>query len=154
MARPARKEIDKEARKERVPLGTMRKKLTIPDGLIPKNKVARWVNDHPGRLFAAQQGGYEFVDDPLAKIGEGPENQRDMLSTKISRLVGTKEGGSPLMAYLMVINKSFYDADKKEKDRELDEIDTAIKGGNVQGEIGKDGKYIPASGINVRTEIK
>jgi len=154
MARPKRQESTKEARKERVPLGTLRRKMSIPEGLIPKNKVGRWVNDKSGRLQAAQEGGYDFIDDPLAKIGEGPENQRDNLGTKVSRIVGTKEDGSPLRAYLMAINKSLYDADQREKNKRLDEIDAAIQRGNVEGEVGQDGRYIPSSGISIRSELK
>ena len=154
MARPTRKEATKDARKERIPLGRMRRKMSIPDGLIPKNKVARWINDKTGRLQAAQEGGYAFVDDPLAKIGEGSEDGRDSLDTKISRVVGTKEDGSPLKAYLMVINKSLYDADQAEKDRHLDEIDASIKRGNVEGEVGRDGRYIPSSGISVVSKVQ
>ena len=154
MPRVKRTETTKEARKERVPLGRMRRKMSIPDGLIPKNKVARWINDKSGRLQAAQEGGYTFVDDPLAKVGEGSEDGRDSLDTKISRVVGTKEDGSPLKAYLMVINKSLYDADQAEKNRHLDEIDASIRRGNVEGEVGKDGRYIPSSGISVVSKVQ
>ena len=143
-----------DTRKERIPLGRMRRKLAIPDGLIPKNKIARWINDHPGRLQAALEGGYQFMDDPLAKVGEGSENQRDSLDMKISRIVGTRDDGSPLKAYLMVINKSLYDADRKEKDKHLDEIDAAIKGGNVEGQVGQDGRYIPSTGISVVSKLE
>jgi len=154
MARPKRSETTKEARKERIPLGRMRLKGKIPDGLVPKNKVGRWINDKPGRLQAAQEGGYAFVDDPLAKVGEGSENQRDSLSTKVSQICGTKEDGSPLTRYLMVIDKKFYDADQAEKDRHLDEIDASIKRGNVEGEVGRDGRYIPSSGISVVSKVQ
>ena len=104
-------------RKERVPLGSMRKKLSIPEGLIPPHKVGRWINDTPGRLQIAQEGSYVFVDDPLAKVGDGSENQRDSLSTKVRRIVGKHEDGSPMMAYLMVIEKRLYDADQKAKNK-------------------------------------
>ena len=150
MARPQKV----SERKERVPLGSMRKKLSIPEGLIPPHKVGRWVNDTPGRLQIAQEGGYVFVDDPLAKVGDGSENQRDSLSTKVRRIVGKHEDGSPMMAYLMVIEKRFYDADQKAKNKELDEVDKAIKEGGIAGQVGTDGRYVPNTGINIRTEIK
>ena len=151
MARPTRKKVTEEQRKERIPLGTIRRKLSVPDGLIPPNKVGRWVNDKPGRIQQALDGGYDFIEDPLAKVGEGPENQRDPLSTKIRRTVDRETG---MKAYLMAIPKRFYDQDQKEKNRLLDEIDADIQGGNIEGRVGQDGRYVPSSGIKITTKTQ
>jgi hypothetical protein len=141
--------VKKAERKKRVPLGNPRAKLQIDGYDIPNNKVARWVNDHPGRLAAAEAAGYAFIEDSAVSVGEGPGDQRDNLSAKVCRNVGVKEDGSPLKAYLMVIDKDLYDEDQREKQRQIDEIDEAIKGGNIQGEVGVDGRYIPAEGIKI-----
>jgi hypothetical protein len=151
MARPTRKQQIEKERKERIPLGTIRRKLSVPDGLIPPNKVGRWVNDLPGRIQQALDGGYNFIEDPLAKVGDGPENQRDPLATKVSRVMDRETG---MKGYLMAISKKLYDQDQKEKNRQLDEIDADIKRGNVEGQVGQDGRYIPSSGISITTKVQ
>jgi len=141
----------KKARKQRVPLGRHRAKLAVSPDLIPRNKVGRWVNDHPGRLQQAEAGGYAFVEDPHAKVGEGTD-RRDRLSTKISCLAGTREDNSPLRAYLMVIDKDLYDQDQKDKQGHVDEIDKAIKEGTIASEDSDDveHRYIPDKGAGIR----
>jgi len=147
--------VDKvEARKEekrqkpRRPLGRHRSKLTLGNYKLPPDKVGRWINDKAGRLSAAQDGGYDFVDDPDATVGEDMVG-RNKLGSKISRTVGTHEDGSPMTAYFMVIDKDTYEGDQREKQRYVDEIDNAIKHGAIEGEVGKDGRYIPKDGIKV-----
>ena len=146
-----RKEVRKPSRKKRVPLGVHRSKLTIEGFRIPPDKVARWIVDHPGRIAMAEQAGYAFVDDPNIVVGEGAENQRDFLSTKVNRIVGTKENGMPLRAFLMMIDKDLYEEDQVAKQKEIDKIDEAIRGGNIQGQVGVDGRYIPKGGISYET---
>ena len=119
---------------------------------LPPNKVGRWVNDYPGRLHKAELGGYAFVNDPTIHVGDGPDNRKDGLSTKVRCLVGTNEDGSPLHAYLMIIDKDQYDEDQRTKQEPLDEFDKALLAGNVEGTVGVDGRYIPASGINVKVQ--
>uniref|UniRef100_A0A6M3J195 Uncharacterized protein n=1 Tax=viral metagenome TaxID=1070528 RepID=A0A6M3J195_9ZZZZ len=136
-------------RKARVPLGTPRARLTV-GFKIPPDKKPRWIVDHPGRLAQAEGGGYTFVEDPNATVGEGPENQRDRLSTKISRVVGETNEGAPIKAYLMLINKDWYEEDQEVKQTEIDETDEAIRSGGVQGKVGDDGRYIPAGGITYK----
>lgn len=155
----ANKETNKEARKTseenrkpigrkaRIPLGTHRAKLTVEGFNIPPDKAGRWVVDHPGRLTQAEAAGYTFVVDPNAKTGTGPENGRDRLNTKICQNVGTKENGAPLMAYLMVIDKDWYEEDQRVKQAEVDKTDEAIRTGGIQGKVGEDGRYIPDGGI-------
>jgi hypothetical protein len=134
-------------RKARVPLGTHRAKMVVEGFKIPPDKIGRWVVDQPGRLAQAEAGGYVFVEDPMAKVGEGPENNRDRLSTKIRMVSGTKEGGVPLHSYLMLINKDWYEEDQRTKQAEIDKTDEAIRSGNIQGKVGEDGRYIPDGGI-------
>ncbi|MHA2047054.1 MAG: hypothetical protein ACW99G_19870 [Candidatus Thorarchaeota archaeon] len=137
----------RSARKGRIPLGGHRSKLSIDGYDIPEDKVARWVNDHPGRLDAALQGGYTFVKDPKreVKIGEDPL-RRTGLDTSVTAVVGTKEGGEPLSAYLMVIDKDLYDEDQAEKNREMDKIDDAVRRGVGPG-TSEEGMYAPGGGI-------
>lgn len=145
---PERKE---ETRKKRIPLGTLRPKLSI-DIEIPPDKVPRWINDYPGRLRQAETGGYAFLDDPAIHVGDGPDNRKDALSTKVRCLVGTNDDGSPLHAYLMVIDKDLYDEDQRIKQEPLKDFDKALLAGNVEGTVGVDGRYIPKVGITIKSK--
>ena len=138
----------KENRQERVPLGTLRSKLTIPKDLIDdKNFQGRWVVDRPGRLDSAEQGGYAFVQDPsmTVKVGEGTDG-RDKMSTVISRTVGTHEGGHVMKAYLMKIRRDLYERDQKAKQVEVNKTDEAIQEGSIASQPG-DKRYIGSQGI-------
>ena len=149
---PPTKEEKRKTKKSRIPLGRMRAKLSIDNYDIPKDKVARWINDKPGRLRAAEEGGYTFVNDPEAKIGEEPLSGRNSLESNVSRTVGTHEDGSPMTAYLMVIDKDLYEQDQAEKQAVVDETDEAIKGGKLQ-ETADEKRYVPPGGIVIKSNI-
>jgi len=132
----------KSDRKKRVPLGSPQMKLTAD---VPKGKVGRWVNDKPGRLMAAQQGGYDFIEDEV-HVGEGAEDGNSDLGARVSRVVGENADGTPLRAYLMVMDEKTYEADQAAKQLEVDKIDSAIMSGANQNTLGEHG-YVPESGI-------
>lgn len=142
--KPAGAKSVREARK-RVPLGAHRRKLSIDHLNIPKDKVARWVNDKPGRILQAVEGGYQHVREPEGSVRTGEEELvAKNIGDSVSTVVGSGEAGEPITAYLMVIDKDLYDEDQAFKQSQLDELDDAIKKGNVEpGE----GQYIPDGGI-------
>ncbi|MBS3776400.1 MAG: hypothetical protein KGY70_14490 [Bacteroidales bacterium] len=144
MARPR-----KQDRKKRVPLGSPHRKMTVQD--VPNDKVARWINDKPGRLQSAQEGGYEFVRKNETETGEGAESSNSDLGSYISQVVGTHESGEPMRAYLMMIDKDTYKSDQKEKQKEVDKVDKAIAEGRLQNSLGQKG-YIPESGISIKRD--
>lgn len=133
----------------RVPLGNYRRKLSIDDNLKSRIEqdgyVLRWVNDQKSRIHDAQQAGYVFVtSDGLEKIGDNGDQNTDP-GSRISQIVGTNEVGDPIRAYLMAIPRDFYEEDQQLKQKQVDEIDDAIKGGNVApGEK----QYVPKGGIS------
>lgn len=136
----------KADRKERIPLGNVRAKMTVDDGTRDKyqGKRLRWVNDTAdGRLQNAELGGYEFVTaDGTERIGEGSNGNSD-LGSRVSRIVGTKEDGQPMRAYLMAIDEELYQEDQAEKQKEVDQIDTHIRSGAIGGtKPGQDGRYV------------
>lgn len=135
----------KQDRKKRIPLGSPLKKLTASN--IPAGKVARWFNDKPGRLDAALDGGYEFVRDPKVKTGEGAADGNEDLGSMVSKVVGSEDSGTPIRAYLMIIDKELYEEDQSLKSEHLDKIDASIRGGKVQNTLGSKG-YIPDGGIS------
>jgi len=136
-----RTEERKQERKKRVPLGGYRSKLAIPENLVDRKRyVPRWINDIPGRINQARDGGYTNVEDP--NTGED-----------ITAIVGRDESGQPITAYLMQIDKDFYEEDFQEKQKEVDKIDEAIYGGKIAEQPG-DMRYIPSEGIKYETTKK
>jgi len=145
---PKFEETKKLGRKERIPFGGARQKLSVP---AKEGKIRRWVNDVGGRCQLAGEGGYEFVNDDGLKIGDtdvGSGNQS--LDSRVSRIVGTQADGSPLVAFLMEIDEEFYKEDQEEKQKKIDLIDAQIQRGNIQGQVGQDGRYIPKEGISYK----
>lgn len=141
-----RQEERKAARKERIPLGNARLKLTAP---AKDGKVRRWVNDKGGRIQQAQEGEYEFVADDGMQIGDPGTDGNQDLGSRVSRIVGTKEDGRPLSAYLMEIDKEIYDTDQMEKAKKLDEVDSEIRRGSFKQKP-TDNRYIPKEGITYK----
>jgi len=144
--RPTRQE-EQTGRRKRIPLGTPRLKLSASK-LIPQGKVGRWINDDPGRLEAAEEGGWTYLMDPKAEIGESATNERDPLSTKVRRRVGTREGGRSKVAYLMVLDKDVYESDQAEKQARIDQTEEGLRRGEIEGGL-QDGRYTPSEGIDI-----
>jgi len=129
------------AQTKRIPFGTPRTRLSLNTQL--EGFHYRWVNDQPGRLSQAQEGGYSFAEP--AEVGKEPtENNR------VFELVGLqKDGVNPLYAYLMKIPKEWYLEDDKVKQSQLDQIDAAIKGGKAD-DGNRENRYIPTAGISIK----
>jgi len=146
---PASVPTKSNARKERVPFGAARLRLTAPQRPGYKR---RWVNDVGGALEQAQDGWYEFVTDDGLKIGEtavGSGNQD--LGSRVSRIVGTLRNGQPQRAYLMEIKDEYYQEDQETKQKRLDVTDNQIRGGTFNPDNDNDMKrYVPAEGISVK----
>lgn len=148
---PARGASAAAERKDRVPLGVARTKLTVPQRAGYRR---RWINDDgKGRLQAAANGGYTFVTDPDLKVGE--DGGGDKPDSRVSRIVGRTQEGKPMRAFLMEIPRELYKADQTSKQSALDEVDRAIRKGRVVSQ-GEDSRYVPDEGkaIRVESEIK
>ena len=135
-----------KGRKQRVPLGTPRSKMAV-EGKDP-NFTYRWVNDQGGRIQQAEQASYEFVKAGDVTVGSGVDRNSET-GDQVSQIVGTKEDGSPMRAYLMRIKREFYEEDQNAKQEEVDAKDAAIQSGSVSGQPGQDGRYV--SNINYET---
>jgi len=136
-------------RTARIPLGVRRAKLTARP--IPGYNL-RFVNDTPGRLDAAQKGGYEFVYEENAIKGEvaaslslgNAEIASNDLGSRIRRFVGTNKDGSPQYAYLMKIPTELYEQDQAAKEAKRAVTDDLIKKGKYGDQTGR---YVPEGGI-------
>lgn len=142
MAREERAATRNESgRSERVPMGVARPKLSVP---VRDGYVRRWMNDEEGRLQTAEQGGYQFVEDPKLQIGvpDVDSVNRD-LGTRVSRVVDKSTGKK---AYLMEIKADFYNEDQLTKRKAIDETDNAIRNGKLDD---KESRYVPKDGIKI-----
>lgn len=148
-ARPVTRE-PKNERKKRVPLGTMRSKLSAE---TREGYHRHWINDKPGRLQQALDGGYEFVKAQGESVGDLGTIEGNDLGTMTSRIVGTHESGVPMRAYLMEIKQEWRDEDVAEKAKAAAEIDEQIRGGTIgdDSELGHEHRYSPDGGIKYDT---
>lgn len=142
------REAEPTSRKARSPLGVPRLKMNAPKR---PGYVQRWVNDDPGRLEAAQEGGYEFVSGISPSEGGLTEG----VGSKISRVVGSFDSGKPKMAYLMEIKKEWYGEDQEKKMQQVDMTEGALRRGqDTHGAPGQDGRYVPKSGISIDSKVQ
>lgn len=129
-------------RGKRIPLGTARIK-----GEADKRPgfVRRWINDSGARIEQALQGGWEFVStDPIAASSDP--------GSRISQIAGTKEGGTPLLRYLMEIREEWWAEDQAAKQEHNDALEAQIKRGELIGEaagMDQSMRYIPKGGIRI-----
>lgn len=122
-------------RSERIPLGVVRKKL---DATPIQGKHLYWMNDDAGRISAALQGGYEFVNEKDTKVNDFVTPGNSDLGSQVKRLVGKDEFGSPLYAYLMQIDESLWAEDQASIQQQNDKIDNAL----IRGELNQfEGQY-------------
>jgi hypothetical protein len=144
-------------RRERQPLGTARQKLS----LSPKTKqyfkdrqeVLRWVNNDPGRLEAASEedsyryvGQSELSGSPIP-IGEGvPVGGQGTVGSLVTRIVGTRSDGSPVIAHLMAKPQADYDEDMADKADGIKRKEAAMKRGMTEH---VENMYIPSTGIKI-----
>lgn len=136
--------------KKRVPLGSFRQKLVVPEYLKENGYVYRIVRGDSSRLQNAQDGGYEYVYDKDTETDEH-FGSKTSIGSKVSYNVGKFEDGSTRTDYLMKIKKEFYDEDQLEKKKVVDEIDKAIHGGSIN-EQADDKRYIPEDGSGIQID--
>jgi len=114
-------------RKSKGPLGGFNAKLSVSPGTIPQGKIGRWVNDVDNRIQTFLDNDYEFVKAKDSHIGDGQKNGNTDIGSKISKVVGTTKTNEPMKAYLMMIDKEWYDEDQAKKQTKVDSIDEAIR---------------------------
>lgn len=128
----------KVTRNKRIPFNVPRSKLSVDVEI--EGYHLRWINDEPGRIFQAEQAGYQFVEPK--EVGRTDEG------TRVQVLAGDQKNGSPLFAYLMKIPLEFYFEDQKTASEQLDEIDRSIRGGRTDGLTAN--RYVPEGGISIK----
>ena len=136
-------EVRSERRRKRGSTTISGLKLHVdPDRMDPGYEY-RWVNDKGGRVQAMYDNDWDKVEDGALSDAPG---------TVPSKTVGS-DGGKPLNAILMRKRKEYYEADFKEKQKPLDEMDEAIRRGvnhtRSEPELGGDVAYTPGGSNTV-----
>lgn len=125
----------KQRTQKRTPLGVARQKLVLNSLDDPKHHY-HWINDMGTRIEDALNGGYSFVSAEEA----GEVGVRDVVATNtdlgsgVSKVV---ERGTGRRAFLMRIPMAIYLKDQADKQVQVDEIDKAIRGGDIKGLEGR-----------------
>lgn len=124
-------------RKDRVPFGTMKSKLTLDAQTTKKlaeaGKVPRVINDDGSmRIAQALQGGYEFVvSGGETYLGDSDGSAIPDCGSLIKKYVGKNDKGEPMYGYVMAIDKELYEEDKAAKEAVNKKVDDAIRGGTL-----------------------
>lgn len=150
--------------RSRTPFSGFVKKLDIglpEDSVLRTDYYLRWFNDTPGRVAAALRAGYDFVSQKEVLIDDGLVRQNADLGEKVAALVGAKENGQPLMAYLMKLPMKFRLEDEARHEAELADIDSVIRrgllgrAGEIKDSHGSDTHYVPKGApISVKTTLQ
>ena len=126
---------DRQDRRKRVPFGvrklTMNVDAETKKRLEAEGKVPRWINDEDDKLTLAQEGWYEFVESDGIEVGDKGEKQE--ARRKVRKLLGKRKDGSPQYAYLMAIDREYYEEDQRAKEDVNMKVDEAIRAGKPKG---------------------
>jgi hypothetical protein len=128
----------KPVREKRTPFGAPRLKMSVEKQI--DGYYLHWFNDEAGVLPKAEKGGYSFVHPSEVDY---PSNEE-----KVFMHVGTFQNGDPKYAYLMKIPLEWHLEDEAEKQKGLDEIDRAIRGGKIEASDAS--RYVPEGGISIK----
>ena len=105
-------------RPDRVPVSGHRNIMTVHDQ--DPAFVYRWVNDIEDRIEIFKLGGWKLVEDKH-QIGDRKADGASQLDRVVTKNVGAKR-----TAYLMRIEKEFYEEDQAAKERAIAEKEKAM----------------------------
>ena len=109
-------------RRRRASIGGFRQKLDAPQR---PGYVRRWVDDSPARIMEMQELGYEFVHE---QAGTGAK-RTDGQGSRISRMGGKRDDGSPHQLVLMETPISEYEIGRQEKEERIKPFEDALRAG-------------------------
>lgn len=113
---------EKTTRRRRAPVGGFKQKLDAPQR---PGYVRRWVDDNPVRINEMMQLGYDFVHEQAATGAK----RTDGLGSRISRMAGKRDDGSPHQLILMETPVEEYEIGRQEKEEALKPFEEALRAG-------------------------
>lgn len=113
----------KTHRRRRANAGGFRLKLEAPQR---EGFVRRWVDDNPSRVSEMHELGYDFVQDKAAGKDEA---RTDGLGSRMTRMAGKRDDGTPHQLVLMETPVSEFAVGKAEKEERLKPFEEALKAG-------------------------
>lgn len=120
-------------RETRKPFGSTNQKLAYP---ARPGYHRHWFNDDHGRIDMASEAGYKHV-----AYDKGPKTGKN-----VERIVGTREGGHPITAFLMEITQEWRDEDMEKQETKNISVDEAIRRGQLDKVNPKDAsKFYPSA---------
>jgi len=144
------KSTTEPAKRRRIAFDGFTKKLEVffPEGsTLREEYYLRWFNDDGVRINKALQAGYEFVTSKEVAMGETVVPLNEDLGDRVSRVVGTKADGKPMMCFLMKLPNELRAQDEARQAAEVDAVDAVINRGRygLDGASAKDAAstYIP-----------
>lgn len=105
-------------------------RLTIPENILKyieaNDLVPRWINDNEsGRIYdKTERDTWDFLTN--AEISDDPRNVIQG-SERIARRVGTKEDGTPLLSYLCVKPRKWFEEDAAKRRKPHEEMMAEIR---------------------------
>ncbi len=109
----------------------------------------RWINDEPARLDAKLR----HDDWDLVPNDDATKEDSVDLGNAVSYVVGAQRDGSPKRAYLCRKLKKYYEEDRADRMKALDEQLAQIMRGNARdGSAQAD--YVPHSGISQKVDAR
>jgi len=105
------------------------------------------LNDTPGRIQQAIEGGYEFVKpSELQSVKDNVVSRNTDVGDKVRFLVNPSAKEGEQYAYLMKIKQEWFDEDQQALQEKNNKTDEAIRNGrNLKGS--SEGFYTPREGI-------
>lgn len=132
----------KTQRRRRASTGGFRTKLDAPQR---EGFVRRWVDDNPSRINEMQDLGYDFVQDKAEATGA---RRTDDVGTRMKRMAGKRDDGSPHHLVLMETPVSEYEIGKAEKEERLRPFEEALRAGaDTTGRLQE--AYKPSTGSSI-----
>ena len=135
---PRSAEVQSQRRRRSDSAATAGLKLHVPEDMKDDKFEYRWVNDKPGRIHQlTKQDDWDVVStdrpDQLTAAAEG---------SVMKRSVDKSTGDS---AVLLRKPKDYFEADRREKQRPVDEIEKALRSGPAPSSEGISGSeaYVP-----------
>jgi hypothetical protein len=99
----------KTHRRRRASVGGFRLKLDAPQR---EGYVRRWVDDSPNRIAEMHDLGYDFAQEKAGK----DEARTDGIGSRVTRIAGKRDNGSPHHLVLMETPVSEFEIGKAEKE--------------------------------------